>query len=257
MCVCFILPYYLARFSRRKLCIGAAECRGWRQTPVTNEQSLNNLNSGMTGFPTVSTDAHRCSKNCFYCSAVSCPCVCPCPCGGLWQNLLFLAEALPEDRRSLKPSSLARARWFHHISLPSPSSPAYRAQLEAVDKSVHRKMVYQSGRRDEMLGLWISRTANASAELHLQRERERDWKFEAEFTVQCRHFPVHLPNLFQYCWGVWCGALALVVHQLELSVLSINSNSRYSLAHISAPAFLDPGPKPQKTDPLFRPPESE
>lgn len=81
------------------------------------EQSLNNLNSGMTGFPTVSTDAHRCSKNCFYCSAVSCPCVPPCPCGGLWQNLLFLAEALPEDRRSLKPSSLARADFiiFHYL----------------------------------------------------------------------------------------------------------------------------------------------
>lgn len=79
---------------------------------------------GMTGFPTVSTDADRCSKNYFYCSAVSCPCVRPCPCGGLWQNLLFLAEALPEDRRSLKPSSLAGALWFHHISLPSPSSPA-------------------------------------------------------------------------------------------------------------------------------------
>ena len=102
-------------------------------------------------------------------------------------------------------------------------------------------MVYQSGRRDEMLGLSISRTANASAELHLQRER--DGTFEAEFTLQCRHFPVHIPNLFQDCWGgvvrcscACCSSTRTVclVHQLELSL--------QSCAHFR-PSF--PGPRPE------------
>lgn len=61
MCVCFILPYYLARFSRRKLCIGAAECRGWRQTPVTNLNNPWNLEGWLVfpRFPQMLTDARR------------------------------------------------------------------------------------------------------------------------------------------------------------------------------------------------------
>ena len=63
-CVCSI-PYYLARFSCRKLCIGATECRGWRQTPVNNSNNPWNVEGWLVfpRFPQMLTDARRIASN--------------------------------------------------------------------------------------------------------------------------------------------------------------------------------------------------
>jgi len=76
-------------------------------------------------------------------------------------------------------------------------------------------MVYQSGRRDEMLGLSISRTANASAELHLQRERER-WNIWSWVHTPVSSFSGSYSKFVPRLLG-GCGAVLL-------RLLFINSN---------------------------------
>ena len=106
-------------------------------------------------------------------------------------------------------------------------------------------MVYQSGRRDVMLGLSISRTA-ASAKPHLQRkrEREREIDFEAELTLQCRHFPVHMPNLLQDCGG--CGAARLRFWFINYSLSCPSTRTLATVLRTFLPQLLDSGPKLQK-----------
>ena len=108
---------------------------------------------------------------------------------------------------------------------------AVSAQEDGLSKWTARRDAWSVDFQDSCLG----KTTPAEKERERERERQRDWFWSwAHTTVSS--FSGSYAEFAPRLWGVWCGALALLVHQL-FSVVSINSNSRYSLAHISASAF--------------------